>query len=117
MAEKVQIWHNSRCSKSRDAFQWLAEKGFESEWIDYMKNPVSSGELALILKKLSISAFDLIRKKEKLFLENWKNQEKTEKEWIEIMIKNPQLIERPIVIKGNKAIIARPLELIEQLFI
>ncbi len=116
MAEEVQIWHNTRCSKSRDAFQWLAEKNIASDWVEYMKNPISKKDLTDVIKKLSISALDLIRKNEKIFVENWKGQEKTDKEWIEIMIENPQLIERPIVIKGNKAIIARPLENIEQLF-
>jgi arsenate reductase len=116
MAKEVQIWHNTRCSKSRDAFQWLAEKNIDSDWVEYMKNSISKEELSEVLKKLSISAYDLIRKKEKLFVENWKGQDKTEAEWIEIMVQNPQLIERPIVIKGNKAIIARPLENIEQLF-
>jgi arsenate reductase (glutaredoxin) len=116
MQVKVQIWHNTRCSKSRDAFQWLAEKEIENEWIDYMKLPISENELKSVLLKLSMSAFDLIRKKEKIFVENWKDKNKTEDEWIEIMIQNPQLIQRPIVLKGDKAILARPLELIEQLF-
>ena len=116
MENKVQIWHNTRCSKSRAAFQWLAENNIDCDWVDYMKMPVTKSELSELLSKLDISAFDLIRKKEKTFLENWKNQEKTEEEWIKIMIENPQLIERPILIKGKKAIIVRPLELIEQLF-
>ncbi|MGJ8661462.1 MAG: arsenate reductase (glutaredoxin) [Bacteroidota bacterium] len=116
MGDKVQIWHNARCSKSRDAFQWLAENKIENEWIDYMKSSISEEELTTVLRKLSISAIDLIRKKEKVFVENWKGQDKTEKEWVKIMVENPQLIERPIVIKGEKAVIARPLELIEQLF-
>jgi len=116
MENKVQIWHNMRCSKSRSAFQWLADNNIESEWVDYMKSPISKTELTSMLHKLNIPAFDLIRKKEKVFVKNWKGQEKTDVEWIEIMIENPQLIERPIIIKGDKAVIARPLELIEQLF-
>ena len=116
MKEKVRIWHNSRCSKSRDAFQWLTEKKIENEWVDYMKSPISASELKAVLKKLNISAFDLIRKKEKVFVENWKGQDKSESEWIEIMVQNTQLIERPIIINGDKAVIARPLENIEKLF-
>ncbi len=116
MKAKVQIWHNSRCSKSRDASQWLAEKEIENEWVDYMKCPITTSELKAVLKKLNISAFDLIRKKEKIFVENWKGQDKSELEWIEIMVQNPKLIERPIIIKGDQAVIARPLENIEKLF-
>ena len=116
MKEKVQIWHNSRCSKSRDAFQWLAEKEIENEWVDYMKSPINSSALKTVLKKLNISAFDLIRKKEKVFVENWKGQDKSEAEWIDIMVQNPQLIERPIIINGDQAVIARPLENLEKLF-
>ncbi len=116
MSDKVEIWHNSRCSKSRDAFQWLAEKKIENEWVDYMKTPITQERLKGVLNKLAIPAIDLIRKKEKIFIENWKGQEKTEEDWIKIMIANPQLIERPIVIKGKNAVIARPLNLIEQLF-
>lgn len=116
MRNKVQIWHNSRCSKSRNAFQWLAEKNIDNEWVDYMKNPITSDELKSVLNKLDISAFDLMRKKEKVFLENWKGQDKTEAEWIDIMVQNPQLIERPIIINGDKAVIARPLENITELF-
>lgn len=116
MEKPVQIWHNTRCSKSRNAFQWLAEKGIDAEWIDYMKTPVEPAQLALVLKKLGIPAFDLIRKGEQIFVDNWKNEVKSESEWITLMCENPRLIERPIVIKGDKAVIARPLERIEELF-
>jgi arsenate reductase (glutaredoxin) len=116
MKDLIQIWHNARCSKSRDAFQWLTENNIDAEWVDYMKNPIAEEDVKNVLKKLNISAFDLIRKKEKVFLEKYKNQHYSESEWITIMTQNPQLIERPIVLKGDKAIIARPLENIEQLF-
>jgi arsenate reductase len=116
MGEAVQIWHNTRCSKSRNAFQWLADKGIDAEWIDYMKQAIKQKQLAEVLKKLNMSAFDLIRKSESIFIANWKNEEKSEAEWITLMCENPKLIERPIVVKGDKAIVARPLEKIEELF-
>jgi arsenate reductase len=116
MEDRVQIWHNKRCSKSRNAFQWLADNNIDNECVHYMASLISKTELTSVLNKLNIQAFDLIRKKEKIFIKNWKGQQKTDAAWVEIMIENPQLIERPIVIKGDKAIIARPLELIEQLF-
>ncbi len=117
MSNTIQVWHNRRCSKSRGACQWLDDKNIESEIIDYMNVPVSERDLQDVLKKLNMSAFDLIRKKEKIFIENWKGQEKTEKEWIKIMVENPKLIERPIVVKGTKAVVARPIERLEELFI
>ncbi|MFA7272700.1 MAG: arsenate reductase (glutaredoxin) [Crocinitomicaceae bacterium] len=116
MKDLIQIWHNARCSKSRNAFKWLAENKREAEWVDYMKNPISESDVKKVLEKLKMSAFDLVRKKEQLFLEKYSNQSFSEAEWIRILTENPQLIERPIVLKGDKAVIARPLENIEQLF-
>ncbi len=112
---KVQIWHNTRCSKSRDAFQWLADHEIEIDWVDYMKNTIQKEQLKSVLDKLNMSAFELIRKGEKIFKENWKNATKSEEEWIDIMVAHPNLIERPIVINENKAVVARPLERIEEL--
>lgn len=117
MENKLEVWHNNRCSKSRGACQWLSEQKLEVTIVDYINEPISKSDLSSVLKKLGIPAFDLIRKKEKMFLENWKGLEKSEEEWIQIMIENPRLIERPIVVKGDKAVIARPLENVENLFL
>lgn len=116
MGNKVQIWHNTRCSKSRNAFQWLQEKKLEIEWVDYMKQPFSKVELASVLKKLNISAFELIRKGESLFKEKYAGEKKTEEEWIQIMCDHPNLIERPIIVHGERAVIARPIEKLDDLF-
>jgi arsenate reductase len=106
----IQIYHNSRCSKSRECLNLLEHSGVEFEIIKYLETPLSYEELEEIIKKLGINPIDLIRKKEKLWLENFKNKMFTAKELIQIMVSNPILIERPIVVNGNKAIIARPVE-------
>ena len=105
----VEIWHNSRCSKSRGAFNYLKEKGIEFKVREYLKNPPSKEELQELLNKLNYKPSDLVRKKEAIFKElNLKDV--SEDELLEAMVKYPKLIERPIVINGNKAVVARPLE-------
>ena len=106
----IQIYHNSRCSKSRECLNLLEHSGVEFEIIKYLETPLSYDELEEIIKKLGINPIDLIRKKEKLWLENFKNKMFTAKELIQIMVSNPILIESPIVVNGNKAVIARPIE-------
>lgn len=106
----MKIYHNSRCSKSRDSFNLLTEKGIKFETIEYLKNPLTKEDLTSLLAKLNIPAKDLIRKGEKDFKENFKGKELSEEKWVEAMLEYPKLIERPIVVKGNKAVIGRPIE-------
>ena len=106
----IQIYHNSRCSKSRECLNLLEHSDVEFEIIKYLETPPTFEELEAIIGKLGINPIELIRKKEKLWLENFKNKEFKTKELIQIMVSNPILIERPIVVNGNKAIIARPIE-------
>lgn len=106
----MKIYHNSRCSKSRDSFNLLTEQGIEFETIEYLKTPLTREELRELLEKLNISAKDLIRKGEKDFKENFKGKELSEEQWVEAMLEYPKLIERPIVVKGDKAVIGRPIE-------
>ncbi len=106
----IKIVHNPRCSKSRQAYNLLVEKGYEVEEILYMKNPLTKEELKDIITKLGIKPFDLIRTKEAEFKDNYKDKELSDDQWIDAMVKFPRLIERPIVIKDNKAIIGRPTE-------
>lgn len=118
MNEKVpiEIWHNSSCSKSGCALEYLHEQGIEVEIFDYLNAPLTVEKLSGILKKLNISAFDLLRKNEANFEAEWQSENKTEEDWIKLMVQERNLIERPIVVKGNKAIIARPLQRIHELF-
>ncbi len=111
----LQIYHNSRCSKSRECLRLLENSGVEFEIIKYLETPPTFQELEEILKKLVLNPTDLIRKKEKLWIENFKNKEFTFNELIQIMVLNPILIERPIVINGNKAVIAGPIEKISEI--
>ena len=106
----IQIYHNSRCSKSRQCLSLIENSGKKFEVIKYLENPPTIFELTNLISKLGIEPIDLVRKKEKLWIENYKNKVLSSNELIEIMSKNPILIERPIVIKGNKAVVARPIE-------
>ena len=106
----IQIYHNSRCSKSRQCLSLLENSGAEFEIVKYLELPPTFQELEAIIEKLGINPIELIRKKERLWLENFKNNTFTTNELIAIMVSNPILIERPIVINCNKAVIARPIE-------
>lgn len=87
--------------------------GLDPEIVLYLETPPSRKEIKEVLRKLGIKASELVRKEEKLFKETYRNKEVTEEEWIRILADNPKLIQRPIVIKGSKAIIGRPPERVE----
>ena len=110
------VYHNSKCSKSRNALDFLREKGVDFLVVEYLKNPLSKEELKNIVAKLGIDPVDLIRKGEPEFKENFKNKSLTNNEWLDAMVKFPKLIERPIVLTDVKAIVARPTERINELF-
>jgi len=113
--EKIKIYHNPRCSKSRCAIGFLEESNNDFEVIEYLKDTPSTEELKALLKKLGMKAEDILRKGESVFKENFKGKKLSEEEWIEAMIQYPKLIERPIVVRGNKAVVARPTEKIKNL--
>lgn len=106
----IQIYHNPRCTKSRQGVQLLTEKGLEFEELRYLDTGLDKPELQTILKKLDISALELIRKNEAIWKSNYKGKTLSEDELIAAMIQHPKLMERPIVINGNKAVIGRPTE-------
>jgi arsenate reductase len=108
---KVKIYHNPRCSKSRETLQLLHDKGIEPEIVEYLKTPPSAEELDAILQKLGIEPRDLMRKKEKPYDENDLFDESLDRQaLIRAMVEHPILIERPIVLAGDKAAIGRPPE-------
>jgi arsenate reductase len=113
--EKVTIYHNNRCTKSRCALEFIGKKTKDFQVIEYLKTPPTDNELKSILKKLGMKARDLIRKKEPLFIEKFSGKKYSEDQWIKTLVKNPILIERPIIVKGNKAVIGRPTENINQI--
>ena len=102
------IYHNPRCRKSRETLDIINEQGTEVKVIEYLSHVPTKDELASLLKKLNLSAVDIIRKGEPVYKELYKGKELTEDEWIEAMISHPKLIERPIVVKGDEAILGRP---------
>ena len=109
----IQIYHNSRCGKSRECLVFLENSNQKYEIIKYLEDIPTFDELKEIIKKLGIKPIDLVRKKEKIWTENFKDKSLSDDDIILAMISNPILIERPIVINGDKAIIARPLEKIK----
>lgn len=102
------IYHNPRCSKSRETLALLEEKKEDITIIKYLDTPIGEQKLSEIISLLGIAPIDLVRKNEAIWKENFKNKNLTEDELIKVMSENPKLIERPIVIKGDKAIIGRP---------
>ncbi|CAL2087618.1 arsenate reductase (glutaredoxin) [Tenacibaculum sp. 190524A02b] len=106
----IKIYHNNRCSKSRNGLQILEESGKEFEIVKYLDNVPSEEELNAIVKLLGISPIELVRKNEKVWKESYKGKDLTDAEIIKAMVENPKLIERPIVINRNKAVIGRPPE-------
>ena len=112
----IQIYHNSRCGKSRECLTFLENSGKEYEVVKYLEDVPTFEELKSIIIKLDLKPIELVRKKEKIWIENFKDKELKDDEIIQAMISNPILIERPIVISGETAIISRPLEKINAIF-
>ena len=106
----ITIWHNPRCSKSRASLEVIEQSNIEFEIIKYLEESISISSIEDILRKLDISARELMRTKENLYLELNVESIVEEITLIKIMSENPKLIERPIIIKGDKAVIGRPIE-------
>ena len=109
------IYHNPRCSKSREALALLVEKGIAPKVVEYLKDVPTRKELELLVMKLGISASELLRKNEALYKEKYKGLDLNEHEWIRVMHENPKLIERPVVVRDHKAVIGRPLDKVRDL--
>lgn len=107
---KTIIFHNPRCSKSREALELLENREENIKVIKYLEAIPTRAELENILSLLNIKPIDLVRKKEAIWIEKYKNQQLSDSQIVDAMLENPRLIERPIVIKGNKAAIGRPIE-------
>lgn len=104
----IQILHNPRCGKSREGLAILEESGKEYEVIKYLENSPSRKDLNEIITKLNIEPLQLVRQNETIWKEEFKNKNLTNEEIIDAMVLHPILIERPIVINGNKAVVGRP---------
>lgn len=106
----IQIYHNPRCGKSRNCLAFVEDTKQEYEIIPYLTETPSFDDLKELLKKLNLKPVELVRTKEKIWIENYKGKDLTEDETIQAMVDNPILIERPIVVKDGKAIIGRDLD-------
>lgn len=106
----ITIYHNPRCSKSREVLKILESREQPLEIIKYMDSPLNADELSELLNKLEMRPEELLRKNEPIWKEKYKGTKMTDAQIIAAMVEHPKLIERPIVIKGNKAIVARPTE-------
>ena len=112
----MRIYHNPKCSKSRQTLELIRNKTSEFEVIEYLKNPLTKKEITILLSQLKIKPLSLVRTQEIIWKENYKGKKLTDIEIINAMFENPKLIERPIVVRNNKAIIGRPPENVLGLF-
>ena len=112
----IMYLHNPRCSKSRQGLRYLKEeKGITPMIVKYLDTPLNAEEIGQILKKLSIKPIELIRKNEDYYKKEIKGKDFSDEELIHAMAENPKLIERPIIINGDKAVIGRPAEKIDEI--
>jgi len=112
----MKIYHNPRCSKSRQTLSIIKEKGVEPEIVKYLDDPPSAGELKQLIRLLGIEPVELVRKTEAVYKEEYKGKELDDDEWIEAMAAHPKLIQRPIVVEGERAVVGRPPENVNELF-
>ena len=102
------IYHNPRCSKSRQTLEILKSNGIEPTIIEYLKDVPTKDELKSLVNMLNLQAVDILRKGESIYKETFKGKDLSNEEWIAAMVKYPKLIERPIVVKNKKAVLGRP---------
>lgn len=113
----LEIYHNPRCQKSRQTLQILEESGEMITIVEYLKETPSEDQLKELLQKLGMEAEALVRKSEAIYKEQYKGKTMNEDEWIAAMVEHPKLIERPIVVKGDKAVLGRPPENVRTLLL
>ncbi|MBL7886770.1 MAG: arsenate reductase (glutaredoxin) [Flavobacterium sp.] len=111
----ITIYHNPRCGKSRECLAFVENSNEEFEVIKYLETPLSYSKLIEIIGHLKIKPIELVRIKEPIWVEKFKNQSLSDTQIVQAMVDFPILIERPIAVKGNKAVIARPMEKIKEI--
>ena len=111
----MKIYHNPRCAKSRAGLKYLEEKGYDIEIKKYLTEGLSVGELKEIISKTGEKPLSFVRTQEKEYRENYKGKSFSDDEWIKILVENPKLLQRPIVVNGNKAVLANPPENVEDI--
>ncbi len=113
--QEVVVYHNARCSKSRSACELLAARGIKARIINYLENPPTREELRELVKKLGMKPAELVRRGEEVFRQNYAGKELSDDEWLTALATHPILIERPIVVRGDSAVVGRPTEKVAQL--
>lgn len=108
--ESLVIYHNGQCSKCKGALELLQAKGVAHSVRWYLAEPLTKDELKDMVGKLGMAAHELVRTGEELYKNEYEGRDISDEEWLDILIKQPELLQRPIVVKGDKAIIARPPE-------
>lgn len=112
----MKIYHNPRCSKSRQALQLIREAGIEPEVVEYLKSPPTVAELDAILNALGVAPVEITRTKDPLYKElGLSDKDLNRDEAIAVLAENPELIERPIVVAGDRAVVGRPPENVREL--
>ena len=106
----IQIYHNPRCGKSRNCVAYISDKKLDTSIIKYLETPPTVQEIKDLLLKLNFKPIQLVRTKESIWIENYKGKELSDLQIIQAMLENPILIERPIIVNGNNAVIGRPIE-------
>jgi arsenate reductase len=109
------IYHNPRCSKSRNGLAYLTEKKVDFKVREYLKDLLSEAELSALVMKLHVKPVELIRTQEELYKKELKRLNLNDEEWIRVMVENPKLIHRPIVEGKYKAVVGNPIENIDKL--
>lgn len=111
----IQIYHNPRCAKSREALQYLQDKQLPHEVVNYMDEPFTFEELDELLDKLGMDPFELIRLNEQIWKDEFADKDMDDNELIYMLVEYPQLIQRPIVVNDDMAVVARPADRIEEI--
>ncbi|MCB2194320.1 MAG: arsenate reductase (glutaredoxin) [Bacteroidetes bacterium] len=110
------IYHNTRCKKSRGGLKYLEDKGINPDIIEYLKDePFTEKSLSDVIQKLGIKPQELIRTQEPIYKQNYKGKEFSDQEWIKILVENPKLIRRPIIVKDDQAVVGDIVEHIDVL--
>jgi len=113
--DSFHLYHNARCSKSRAACALLAERGQHVEIVNYLESPPSREELRELAAKLAMAPSELVRRGESIFEELYDGRELSEEQWLDALATHPILLERPILVRGERAVIGRPPERILEL--
>ncbi len=111
----IRIYHNPKCRKSRETLEIIKNMGHDPEIIEYLKTPPTANELRDLLKKMNMKPAEIIRKGEDLFKSNFKGKKMSDEAWLQVLVENPKLIERPIVVSGNRVILGRPPEKVKEI--